>query len=155
MRNFHKTRRAEEFAQAAHWGQKDDSGKDYFNAHLLPVMEAVICFNEETDVICAAVLHDVIEDTKTHIKEIIDQFGERVADLVLEVTHAGEKDGYGYYYPRLKTAEGILIKLCDRASNISRMESWNAQRRQHYLDKTKFWKDGLDKVNNANNGGEQ
>ena len=60
------------------------------------------------------------------------QFGPEVADLVNEVTHEGTKDDWGYYFPRLKSKEGILIKLCDRASNISRMDSWSEKRQQHY-----------------------
>ncbi len=145
MRDFEKIRRAMRFATAAHKGQLDDSGIDYYEAHLFPVFEAVSCLNGETDVLCAALLHDTIEDTDTTYKDLAVAFGQRVADLVMEVTHEGEKDEYGRYFPRLKTADGITIKLCDRASNISRMEPWNEKRRQHYLDKTKFWKDGSDR----------
>ncbi len=34
------------------------------------------------------------------------------------------------------------LDLADRMSNISRMETWDKKRQQHYLKKTKFWKDG-------------
>ena len=34
-----------------------------------------------------------------------------------------------------------MIKLIDRASNISRMNSWNEKRKKQYLKNTKFWKD--------------
>ena len=61
-----------------------------------------------------------------------------------EVTHEGQKDEYGYYFPRLKSQTGIMLKLADRLSNISRMQSWSKKRRSHYLRKTKFWKDGGD-----------
>ena len=33
-----------------------------------------------------------------------------------------------------------MIKLVDRAQNVSDMESWSEDRKQAYLDKTKFWK---------------
>ncbi len=153
MSNLYKIRRAKEFAEAAHFGQKDDSGKDYFVAHIITIVEAISCFTDDTDVICAAILHDTIEDTKTTVRELVENFGERVADLVMEVTHEGEKDDYGYYFPRLKTADGILIKLCDRASNVSRMQPWNNGRRQQYLKRTKFWKDGSDIKTSGNSEG--
>ena len=63
----------------------------------------------------------------------------------MEVTHEGERDAYGYYFPRLETQEAILLKLLDRASNISRMNAWDDDRKAQYLKKTKFWKDGTDR----------
>ena len=135
-----KLMRAVEFAREKHKGQLDDCGKDYFKEHLLPVRCAVGALVDDEDIECAAILHDTIEDCGVTYEELVENFGKRVADLVNEVTHEGKKDGYGYYFPRLKTKDGILIKLCDRASNVSRMEQWNRHRRQNYLDKTKFWK---------------
>jgi (p)ppGpp synthase/HD superfamily hydrolase len=133
------------FAKRKHAGMKDDSGEDYFNTHLLQVVRAVMIYSMDTELWMAAVLHDTIEDTDTTYDELVDNFGSRVADLVMEVSHEGEKDHYGRYFPRLKTKDGILLKFCDRASNISRMEPWDEKRRQHYLKKSKFWKDGSDR----------
>lgn len=137
--------KARTFAAVKHNGHIDDSGKDYYMHHLVPVCEAVSTFTNDEEIQMAAILHDTIEDTDTTYGELVKEFGERVADLVNEVTDEGKKDSYGKYFPRLKTADGILIKLCDRASNVSRMECWNPKRRQHYLNKTKFWKDGSDR----------
>lgn len=133
------------FARDKHKGHLDDGGKDYFSNHCYKVMMAVETFTDDYEVIQAAVLHDTIEDTDTTYEELVELFGQRVADLVNEVTHEGKKDGYGYYFPRLDTKDGILIKLCDRASNVSRMGPWNRDRRQQYLKKTIFWKDGSDR----------
>ena len=58
----------------------------------------------------------------------------------MEVTHEGRKDEIGYYFPRLKTQRGIVLKFADRISNLSRMESWDDNRKNHYLRKSKFWK---------------
>ncbi|KKN69318.1 hypothetical protein LCGC14_0441770 [marine sediment metagenome] len=137
---WEKFQRAVAFAKEKHKGQLDDSGKDYFYEHLWRVHIAVGTFVDNEDIECAAILHDIIEDTDTTYEELLEKFGKRVADLVNEVTHEGKKDEHGYYFPRLKTADGILIKLCDRASNVSRMKCWNRHRRQNYLDKSKFWK---------------
>ena len=134
-----------QFAKEKHEGQLDDSNNDYFEEHVKVVGIAVQNFTDDEEIICAAYLHDTIEDTDTTYDELVKEFSKRVADLVMEVTHEGCKDGYGYFFPRLKSKEAILIKLIDRASNISRMDCWGVKRKQQYLNKTKFWKDGADK----------
>jgi len=129
------------FAKNRHEGQVDDTGKDYFNAHILPVagiIEEVA--KDDNHLQCAALLHDTLEDTNTTYKELELVFNKDIADLVKEVTHKGKKDHYGYYYPNLKTKRGIMLKFADRLSNISRMESWKEDRQRHYLKKSKFWK---------------
>jgi GTP pyrophosphokinase len=137
------------FAQSAHKGQQDDGGRDYFEAHILHVVEILKAAIPKDDVryealITAAYLHDTIEDTNTAIFEIEESFGAQVAGLVLELTHDGQKDAYGYYFPRLRSANAILVKFADRLSNLSRMDAWCAERRKQYLNKSKFWKDGTE-----------
>ena len=41
-----------------------------------------------------------------------------------------------------------MIKLVDRASNVSRMNSWSKKRQKQYLKNTQFWKDGTNKNEN-------
>ncbi len=134
--NFH----AFNFAQEKHKGQLDDCGKDYFLSHVCQVANIVNQVTKDPEMIAAAYLHDTIEDTDTTYEELVAKFGNRVADLVMEVTHDGQKDEIGYYFPRLKSTEGILLKLADRLSNISRMEAWDPARQEHYKAKTRFWK---------------
>jgi len=136
--------KAYNFAREAHASQVDDNGDPYFN-HCQHVMEIVAQVTEDVEMLAAALLHDVIEDTDTTYEDLVREFPQRVADLVYEVTHEGRKDNYGYYFPRLKSKDAILIKLADRMSNITRMESWDDDRREHYLKRTKFWKDGSDR----------
>lgn len=140
IEGLEKVTKAISFAQKKHKGQKDDSGKDYFDAHLYPVFEMIKLLTDNTNVWCAALLHDTLEDTKTTEAELRKEFGDVITDLVLEVTHEGKPDNHGYYFPRLKTKEGYMIKYLDRASNISRMDAWDEGRRQHYLKRSKFWK---------------
>jgi ADP-ribose pyrophosphatase YjhB (NUDIX family) len=132
--------KAAKFAEKKHKKQKDDSGNDYFMAHCVPVsvvLAQVIC---DVNLVCAGYLHDTIEDTKTTHKELIKEFNKDIADLVLEVTHEGKKDQYGYYFPRLKTTRGIMLKFADRLSNLSRMDAWSTNRQAQYLRKSKFWR---------------
>lgn len=135
-----RVKRALVFATKKHEGQLDDDGKDYFHAHIFPVYQAISELTDDDDVLAAAILHDTIEDTDTTYEQLVKVFGKRVADLVNEVTHEGQKDSHGYYFPRLKSAEAIMIKLIDRASNISRMDSWSEDRRRQYLKRTVFYK---------------
>ncbi|MDD3940557.1 MAG: HD domain-containing protein [Candidatus Pacebacteria bacterium] len=128
------------FAQEKHRGQLDDSGKDYFEEHCLQVYNILNTVTEDQNLLCAALLHDTYEDTDTTYEEVLQIFGRDIADLVNEVTQEGQKDSKGYYFPRLKTERGILLKFADRLSNLSRMEAWDDKRREHYLKKSKFWK---------------
>ena len=137
--------RAANYAIKKHKDQMDDCGKDYFISHIYPVARLVKLVTNDEEVIAAAFLHDIIEDSDTTYEDLSKEFGDRVADLVMEVTHEGTKDNYGYYFPRLKSKEGIMIKLADRLSNISRMETWSEERQKHYLKKSKFWKDSKEK----------
>ena len=131
-------KKARDFAQEKHENQMDDEGKPYFTAHVLPVVNIVKQVSNDMDIICAAYLHDVVEDCKVTVAELEVEFNPRIAGLVYEVTHDGCKET-GYIFPRLKTKEGIILKFADRLSNISRMGSWNEQRQAHYLKKSKFW----------------
>jgi len=134
--------KATKFAQDAHRGQVDDDGKDYHTAHLEQVALLVSKVTSDEEVIAAAYLHDTLEDTKTTYGQLKQVFGERIADIVHELTHEGKKDSYGYYFPRLRSKEAIIIKFADRLSNLSRMSSWDEKRQRQYLNNSKFWKSG-------------
>lgn len=128
------------FAKKKHKGQKDDDGRDYFEAHLQHVVEILKTASADGFVIMAGYLHDCLEDTDTTYEELEREFGEKVAKLVNEVTHEGKKDNTGYYFPRLKTKDGILIKFADAMSNLTRMGTWNESRQAHHLKHSKFWR---------------
>ena len=130
------------FAKEKHKDQKDDNGKDYFDSHLVQVFSILESADCDEDILMAGLLHDTLEDTDTTYEELKEKFGERVANLVHEVTHEGKPDRYGYYFPRLKSRDAVLIKLADRMSNLLRMDCWDQKRQAQYLKKTKFWRDG-------------
>ena len=135
---------AAHFAREKHKDQLDDNGLSYFHTHINIMGNAIGYITDDPEIIAATYLHDTIEDTDTTYDELVRVFNKRIADLVMEVTQEGQKDEYGYYFPRLKSKEAILIKLIDRASNVSRMSSWDKKRQEQYLKRTKFWKDGSD-----------
>lgn len=128
------------FGSVKHAEQKDDMGKNYFQAHCFPVFKILSIVTQDIDILCAGLLHDTLEDTQTTYDELVSNFNQRIADLVNEVTNEGTADHYGKYFPRLRSKDAILIKFADRLSNLSRMEGWDYGRQNHYLRKSKFWK---------------
>jgi (p)ppGpp synthase/HD superfamily hydrolase len=128
------------FAKSKHAGIKDDTGADYFEAHLMPVALALAQFTDDAEVLAAALLHDTLEDTDTSWRELLDVFGKRVAYLVILAFMREFVHQVGYYFPRLVSREAVLIKFLDRASNLSRMQTWDEKRRAQYLKRSKFWK---------------
>lgn len=73
---------AAEFAMLAHMGQKRKGSGELYIGHSLGVAGILIENNASEEVIIAGLLHDVVEDTPRTLKDIEDNFGSRVAELV-------------------------------------------------------------------------
>src|SRR3954468_22349653 len=72
---------AYEFSDAAHHGQMRQSGDPYIS-HPLAVAEIVANWQLDAQAVIAALLHDVMEDTRVSKDEISKRFGKPVAELV-------------------------------------------------------------------------
>src|SRR5262252_9403304 len=122
--------RAVEFAIRYHGDQRRPTGAPYLE-HLLEALEVLARGAGVTDpeVLCAAVLHDVVEDTPCTVADVRLEFGDRVADLVSWVTipesEGDRKAAKERYLKALRDApEGaILVKLADRASNVQTLRN--------------------------------
>ena len=77
------------FARNAHEGQKRRSGEPYI-IHPVAVAQILAEMGMDTDSICAALLHDVVEDTPVTDQQIRVTFGESVEQLVDGVTKIGQ-----------------------------------------------------------------
>ena len=118
--------RAAVFACHAHIGQFRDDGKTPYSVHLFRVADYLRTLAEERDeaVLCAAYLHDTIEDTVHTYDTIGDAFGPEIASLVVEVTNdkrlpkaqcrAAMIEHIPTISPRAKR-----IKLSDRLDNVT------------------------------------
>src|SRR5579862_7252884 len=119
--------RAYDFAATAHGDQKRASGEPYVEH---PYNAALILADMQLDVpsICAALLHDVPEDTESTVEEIEQAFGQEIAKLVDGVTKLSritwdtleEKQAENLRKMFLAMAEDarvVLIKLADRLHN--------------------------------------
>lgn len=126
--DFELIEKAYEYAQTAHEGQKRISGEAYI---IHPVEVAYILTEIEMDTasICAALLHDVLEDTVLTYEEITREFGEEIALLVDGVTKLSriefksKQDAQAENLRRMFIAMAndirvILIKLADRLHNM-------------------------------------
>ena len=83
--DIEKIKRAYELAYSAHKEQKRKSGTPYIT-HPVAVAGIVVSMQLDTDSVCAALLHDVVEDTSCTTETIKENFGDQVALLVDGVT---------------------------------------------------------------------
>ena len=138
--------RAYAFAAARHGGhrRKGLAQEPYVN-HLVEVAELVAeaTGGDDPALVAAAVLHDVVEDTRTTAEEVRDGFGEDVAALVLEVTDdkslpkAERKRLQVVEAPR-KSPRAKVLKLADKISNVKALlvsppADWPLERKREYL----------------------
>jgi len=127
--------RAYEYAAALHEEQYRKSGEEYISH---PIAVAQICANlaYSTDCVCAALLHDVVEDCpeKTSQKEIVKLFGEHIASIVggltklkgIEFMSKEEEDVKNIRKMFVAMSEDyhvIFVKLCDRLHNMRTLQS--------------------------------
>ena len=128
--DIEKIERAYLYAKALHEGQYRVSGEPYIS-HPIAVAEIVTGLGLDTDSICAAFLHDTVEDCpdKTNLDIISTRFGAEVAMLVdgltkMKVINVEDKEEANMENIRKmllamsKDIRVIFIKLCDRLHNM-------------------------------------
>jgi (p)ppGpp synthase/HD superfamily hydrolase len=133
------------FALPCHGDQKRPTGAPYVE-HLLEAVEVLVrgAGVTDPDVLCAAVLHDVVEDTPCTVTDVRAAFGDRVASMVAWVTKPETADGEDRKaskeaYLRGLTAapdDAILVKLADRASNVQTLRNRAPQKQREYYAQT-------------------
>lgn len=125
-------RRAYIFSASAHMGQVRRSGEPYL-VHPLEVSHIVAQMHLDDASVCAALLHDTVEDTVATVGQIEAQFGEDIAFLVagltkLEKTNfTSAEEAQAENFRKMLIAMGkdlrvILVKLADRLHNMMTLE---------------------------------
>jgi (p)ppGpp synthase/HD superfamily hydrolase len=116
-------RRAYAFAEAAHRGQRRKDGHAFI-AHPVRVARLLASRGYDDEVLAAALLHDVVEDTPVTLAVVRAQFGPRVADLVAWVTEnpalpTGERKRA--YRDRLRRSPQAARAICaaDKLCNLA------------------------------------
>jgi guanosine-3',5'-bis(diphosphate) 3'-pyrophosphohydrolase len=127
-----------------HQRRRGDAAEPYVN-HLAEVADLVAraVQGRDAQLIAAAVLHDVVEDTPTSNAEVEAAFGADVAGLVAEVTDdkslpKEERKRLQVAHAPGKSTRAKLLKLADKTSNLRALASsppasWPRQRRLDYL----------------------
>jgi guanosine-3',5'-bis(diphosphate) 3'-pyrophosphohydrolase len=144
-RTISQVSEAIEYAAAAHRDQQRPTGAPYLE-HLLEALEVLVrgAGVSDQDLLCAAVLHDIVEDTEISGEDLEKRFGPRVAELVGWVTIPPAGPGEDKTavkeaaLRRLASAprDAVLIKLADRLSNVQTLRNLNPQRQRQYYDQT-------------------
>ena len=130
---------AYEFAKAKHKNVKRKSGEPYI-IHPIEVAIILADLHMDCDTLCAGLLHDVVEDTETTAKNLIEEFNFEVALLVegvtkitrIEVNSLSEKQAQTLrkmFVAMSSDIRVIVIKLADRLHNMRTLDALREDRR--------------------------
>jgi GTP diphosphokinase / guanosine-3',5'-bis(diphosphate) 3'-diphosphatase len=141
-----KVQKAYEFAARVHADQKRRSGEPYI-IHPTQVAYILAQMKMDDETLCAAFLHDTVEDTDTTLDEIKEMFGAKVAMLVDGVTKLGkieyiskeERQIENYrkmFLAMAKDIRVVIIKLADRLHNMRTMKYMPVYKQQSISKET-------------------
>ena len=134
------------FACEHHAAQLRKSGEDFI---VHPVGVARICagMRLDTETLCAALLHDTVEDTSASIEEVSERFGEEIAQIVngvtklTGITFQSRDEAQAENYRKMMVAMAtdvrvILIKLADRLHNMRTIDAMPKQKQMEKARET-------------------
>lgn len=145
--NFDLIKKAFEFSQIAHEGQKRASGEPYF---IHPFATALLLADYKMDSVSIVVglLHDTVEDSGISLSEIEKEFGIEIVGLVDGVTKISAIKLRGSSEERFvenlrkiilamsKDLRVIIVKLCDRLHNMMTLQYLSEERRKKISKET-------------------
>ena len=131
---------AYDLASEAHKGQKRLTGEAYIT-HPVAVAGILADLHLDGQTVCAALLHDVIEDTPTAKDEILERFGREIAELVDgvskldKVQFKSRKEAQAESFRKMILAmvrdiRVIMVKLADRTHNMRTLGSMPPAKRR-------------------------
>lgn len=139
-------KKAFQFADAAHLGQYRHSGEPYIT-HPVAVAELCATWRLDAPSIMAALLHDVIEDTGSTKADLVEKFGNKVAELVegltkldkLEFQSHAEAQAESFrkmFMAMARDVRVILVKLADRTHNMRTLDAVPMEKRRRVAAET-------------------
>jgi len=148
------------FAAKKHRDQrrKDPAASPYIN-HPIALAEILSCEMGiiDIEVICSALLHDTVEDTETTQEELETVFGQRISQIVMEVTDdfnlpKAERKRLQIEHAAHISDQAKLVKLADKICNLRDVAEcpppeWSLQRKRDYFDWAKQVIDQLRGIN--------
>ncbi|MFM6979569.1 MAG: RelA/SpoT family protein [Methylophilaceae bacterium] len=134
------------FSEQAHEGQMRKSGEPYIS-HPVAVACQLADLHLDVPTIIAALLHDVVEDTKITKQHVAEQFGNQVAELVdglsklekIEFQSATEAQAENFRKMLLAMSQDvrvILVKLADRLHNMQTLDVMKPDKRRRIAKET-------------------
>lgn len=137
---------AYELAEKYHHNQKRESGEPYIT-HPLAVAYILLELGMDTDTICSALLHDVVEDTDCTLEQLQKKFGTDVAMLVNGVTKLKKVETFTKDEQKAENIRKILlamsedirviiIKLADRLHNMRTLNFCKEEKRRTIAHET-------------------
>lgn len=137
---------AHSLAKEAHGSQMRESGEPYIT-HPEHVAEILADMNMDAEAVCAALLHDVVEDTEHTQEEITEKFGSSVSEIVRGVTKlnkiqfASKEEAQAENLRKMFLAMAhdirvILVKLADRLHNMQTLSSCEESKRRRIAKET-------------------
>jgi len=150
-----KIEKALQFAILAHKGQYRKSGEEYV-IHPILVASITSFFSDNEDMIIAALLHDVVEDTEYEFKDIFLKFGANVAHLVEGLTKITDIRTHSLLpsnkvdekltksaltfrkmlISSIKDIRVLVIKLCDRVHNMLTLDALREDKQKRISEET-------------------
>ena len=144
--DLEKIKKAYAYAEKAHRGQVRISGDAYI-IHPLNVAYILTGLHLDDETICAALLHDVVEDTCATLEEMDAEFGRNIMELIDGVTKLGrieymskedvKLENYRKMFLAMaKDIRVIMIKLADRLHNMRTLKYMREDKRQRIAKET-------------------
>ncbi|HET7832335.1 MAG TPA: bifunctional (p)ppGpp synthetase/guanosine-3',5'-bis(diphosphate) 3'-pyrophosphohydrolase [Gallionella sp.] len=141
-----RIREALDFSRAAHQGQMRHSGDPYVT-HPIAVARILTPLRLDVQAIIAALLHDVVEDTRVTSEQIAEKFGKPISELVDglskldRIQFETREDAQAENFRKMLLAmtrdvRVILIKLADRLHNMRTLESMSHDKRERIARET-------------------
>ncbi|MBM3887293.1 bifunctional (p)ppGpp synthetase/guanosine-3',5'-bis(diphosphate) 3'-pyrophosphohydrolase, partial [Candidatus Dependentiae bacterium] len=138
--------KAFQIAKEAHEQQKRSSGEPYIT-HPLAVAQILADMHVDADTLCAAILHDVLEDTRLQKKLLIKEFNTDIADLVdgvsklSQVEFSSKAEAQAENYRKMLLAmtrdiRVIIVKLADRLHNMRTLAGLSEAKKQRVSRET-------------------
>lgn len=139
-------KKAFQFSDAAHLGQYRHSGEPYIT-HPVAVAELCATWRLDAPSIMAALMHDVIEDTGCTKADLVEKFGNKVAELVegltkldkLEFQSHAEAQAESFrkmFMAMARDVRVILVKLADRTHNMRTLDAVPMEKRRRVAAET-------------------
>lgn len=102
--------------------------------HVILTTQILDIVGAPAETIAAGYLHEILEKTPMLFTDLEDEFGENVANLVVESTATNPNT-----YPMLTSGQAVLIRFASRLANLSHLQDMDHEKQLELIKQSKFW----------------